>query len=53
MTLVVVKNPESHWVTILIDHEIYEIFGQPESWRVALWRGEEPDPVAEQKSFLW
>ncbi len=40
-----------HWTKILIDEEAYQAFGQPESWRVTLWQGDEQ--LAEQKSFLW
>jgi len=41
----------SHWTALEIDPEQYAALGQPESWRVTLWRGDEM--VAEQKSFLW
>lgn len=41
----------SHWTSLEIVPEQYTALGQPESWRVTLWRGEEM--VAEQKSFLW
>lgn len=41
----------THWTKILIDADTYKTFGQPESWRVTLWQGDEQ--VAEQKSFLW
>ncbi len=45
------KRLRSHWTSIKIGPEQYTALGQPESWRVTLWRGEEM--VAEQKSFLW
>tara|TARA_Y100000588_G_scaffold334730_1_gene374389 strand:+ start:423 stop:869 length:447 start_codon:yes stop_codon:yes gene_type:complete len=45
------KRLRSHWTSIEIGPEQYTALGQPESWRVTLWRGEEK--IAEQKSFLW
>jgi hypothetical protein len=45
------KRLRSHWTSIEIAPEQYTALGQPESWRVTLWRGEEM--IAEQKSFLW
>ena len=45
------KRLRSRWTSIEIGPEQYTALGQPESWRVTLWRGEEK--IAEQKSFLW
>jgi len=41
----------AQWTSILIDAKTYRSFGQPESWRVSLWRGEEM--LDEQVSFFW
>ena len=41
----------ARWTPMLVDAETYLQFGQPEAWRVSLWRDEELlDEVA---SFLW
>ena len=45
------SDRRKHWTPILIDAATYKTFGQPESWRISLWRGE--TQVGEQKSFLW
>ena len=41
----------SQWTPILIEAKTYRSFGQPEAWRVSLWRGEEM--LDDQVSFLW
>lgn len=41
----------SNWTPMLLDAETYQTFGQPQSWRVTLWRGGQQ--IDEQKSFLW
>jgi hypothetical protein len=40
-----------HWSSIEIVHDTYLEFGQPYSWRVSLWRGEEM--LDQDQSFLW
>ncbi|MBP64075.1 MAG: hypothetical protein CMJ62_21355 [Planctomycetaceae bacterium] len=50
-TMIIEKVTRKHWTPILIDAATYKTFGQPESWRVSLWREEKQ--VGEQKSFLW
>ena len=50
-SMVIEKVTRKHWTPILIDAATYKTFGQPESWRVSLWREEKQ--VGEQKSFLW
>ena len=40
-----------HWTPMLLDAKTYKIFGQPQAWRVTLWRGDQQIDV--QKSFLW
>ena len=39
------------WTPILIEAETYHRFGQPEAWRVSLWRDEKL--LDEAVSFLW
>ena len=41
----------AHWTPILIEAKTYRSFGQPEAWRVSLWRGEEM--LDDQVSALW
>ena len=56
MTLVIEKGPAStgigaQWASILLDGKTYRHLGQPEAWRVSIWRGEEM--LDEQASLLW
>jgi hypothetical protein len=41
----------THWTPMLLDAKTYKIFGQPQAWRVTLWRGDQQ--IDMQKSFLW
>jgi len=41
----------AQWTPILVEAKTYRSFGQPEAWRVSLWRGEEM--LGEQVSFFW
>lgn len=43
--------PRTHWTPLTLDEKSYKEFGQPQAWRVSLWKGGEE--LAQLKSFLW
>ena len=43
--------PRTRWTPLLLDEKSYQEFGQPQAWRVTIWKaGQE---LEEYKSFLW
>ena len=43
--------PRTRWTPLLLDEKSYQEFGQPQGWRVTIWKaGQE---LEEYKSFLW
>ena len=46
-----VGSARTHWTSIIVDPDSYHQFGQPEAWKVSIWRDEK---LLDQKvSFLW
>lgn len=43
--------PRSHWTGMTLDEATYKKFGQPQAWRISIWK--EGEELAQLKSFLW